>query len=382
MLRVLMLSKACIVGIYQRKLEHIAAQGVDLRVIVPPSWRDERGEQALERVYTSGYDLRVLPMRFNGNFHLHYYPGLLREARDFHPHIIHIDEEPYNLAAWQAQYVARSVGARTLFFSWQNITRRYPPPFTWGERWMLRTVDHALVGTESAAAVWRAKGYNGPLDVVPQFGIDPELFQPTSDDKNPDQPFTFGYIGRLVPEKGILDLLHALSLLDDIHWHLRIVGSGPQKADFIQQAEKLGINERLTFVDWVPSTQMPAQYAHLDALVLPSRTRPNWKEQFGRVLVEAMASGVPVIGSDSGAIPGVIGEAGLIYAEGNRHQLSARLRQLVTQPNQRQQLAQRGRERVLKHFTHHSVASASVRAYEDIARRYTQRSLASVSAPD
>jgi hypothetical protein len=133
-LRVLMLSKACIVGIYQRKLEEIAALGIDLLTLVPPSWKDERGEMLLERVYTDGYRLETLPIRRNGDFHLHSYVGLGQRMEDFKPHIVHIDEEPYNAATWQALYHAERVGARSLFFSWQNIERRYPPPFSCGER--------------------------------------------------------------------------------------------------------------------------------------------------------------------------------------------------------------------------------------------------------
>ena len=96
-MRVLMLSKACIVGIYQPKLEAIAGLGVDLTVLAPPSWADERGVQHLERAHTTGYQLREIPIRFNGNFHLHHYPTLGREIRRVKPQIVHIDEEPYNL---------------------------------------------------------------------------------------------------------------------------------------------------------------------------------------------------------------------------------------------------------------------------------------------
>src|SRR5262245_10840037 len=123
MIRVLMLSKACIVGIYQRKLEEIARLGVKLLTLVPPSWKDERGETKLERAYTSGYGLEVLPIALNGDFHLHYYPSLGQHIRQFKPDIVHIDEEPYNVASWQALYHARREGAKTLFFSWQNINR-------------------------------------------------------------------------------------------------------------------------------------------------------------------------------------------------------------------------------------------------------------------
>lgn len=360
-----MLSKACIVGIYQRKLEEIAALGIDLLALVPPSWKDERGETKLERVYTQGYRLQTTPIRFNGSFHLHYYPLLGQTVRDFRPDIVHIDEEPYNLATWQALYHARRNGAKSLFFSWQNIHRRYPPPFNLGERRVLRHVDYAIMGTQSAAEIWRDKGYAGPLRVIPQFGVDPDLFQPAP--ARPDRPFTIGYFGRLVEEKGLHLLLDAVAQIND-DWRVQITGGGPERSALETQAARLKIADRVQFCDFIPSTGMPAQYHELDTFVLPSLTRRNWKEQFGRVLVEAMASGVPVIGSDSGAIPDVIGEAGLIFPEGDTAALSAHLSLLIHDPDLRQRLCQHGRERVVAHFTHRSVAQATVEVYREMTK--------------
>jgi len=361
-MRVLMLSKACVVGTYQRKLEEMARlPEVTLRVLVPPEWRDpDRGTLPLERVYVEGYDLRVTPLRFNGHFHLHYYPQFGQQVRDFRPDIVHIDEEPYNLATWHALWHARRAGAKTLFFSWQNINRRYPWPVRLGERWVLRTVDYAVAGTESAARIWHAKGYQGPLAVIPQFGIDPDLFRP------PPRPragatFTVGFVGRLVEQKGGALLLDGLAQLDGA-WHLDIIGDGPEKSALMNQARRLGIAERVT-CGTLPSTRMPGYYQGIDVLVVPSLTRPNWKEQFGRVIVEAMACGAPVIGSSSGAIPEVIGDAGLIFPEGNVAALVDRLRQVLRSPEVRRDLATRGRERVLERYTQAQVAAQTVEVY-------------------
>lgn len=362
-MRVLMLSKACIVGIYQPKLEAIAGRGVELKVLAPPSWSDERGEQLLERSYTQGYSLRALPIRLNGNYHLHHYPSLGREIRAFAPDIVHIDEEPYNLATWQALYQARRVAAKALFFSWQNIRRRYPPPFGWGERWVYRNADYALAGTDDAAEVLRAKGYAGPVATIPQFGTDDALFQPAP--SRPQRPFTIGFIGRIVPEKGIEVLLRAAKQLEG-EWRLRLVGGGTARAEMEQVAHQLGIGDRVTFSGQLPSAELPAQYQALDALALPSLTRKNWKEQFGRVLVEAMASGVSVIGSDSGAIPGVIGDAGLIVPEGDVSALAKTLERLRSQPSLREALVARGRDRFLSLYTHESIAAATVDVYREM----------------
>lgn len=358
-MRVLMISKACIVGIYQPKLEHIARAGVTLRVVVPPSWRDERGEQALERVYTQGYELCVAPIVLNGNFHLHFYRGLGAHFDDFAPDIVHIDEEPYNLATWQALYHARRRGAKSLFFSWQNIARAYPPPFRWGEAWVLRHVDYALMGTQSALDVWRMKGYEGGAKVLPQFGTDLGLFAPAP--TRPERPFTVGFIGRMVEEKGVGDLIGAMARLAG-DWRLRLVGGGTHLAQFRAQVQALGVHERVEFVAQMPSTAMPDEYRALDALVLPSRTRPNWKEQFGRVLIEAMASGVPVVGSDSGAIPNVMGGAGLVFREGDVGHLATQITRLLDAETHAEHRA-RGLARA-RDFSHEAIAQATVETYQ------------------
>ncbi len=359
-MRVLMVSKACIVGIYQRKLEAIAQHDVTLEVLVPPSWKDDRGEQKLERVYTDGYELRAIPIRFNGNFHLHHYPTIGKHISTFKPDIVHIDEEPYNVATWQALYHAKRVGAKSLFFSWQNIKRDYVPPFNWGEQWVFRNSDYGLMGTDDAGEVMRTKGYTGRQATIPQFGTDSDLFQPAP--SRPERPFTIGFIARIVPEKGVDVLLRAVQQLQG-DWRLRLVSGGSAIDEMKALSQSLGIADRVEFVGQLPSTELPAEYHKIDVLVLPSLTRPNWKEQFGRVLVEAMASGVPVIGSDSGAIPTVISDAGLITPEGDVVALKEAVQRVMGDTTLRTDLIARGRERFLNYYTHDSIARDTVAVY-------------------
>lgn len=366
-MRVLMLSKACIVGTYQRKLEEMAAApDVQLSVIVPPSWRDERGETHLERAFTNGYNLIVSRIRFNGRFHWHYYPDLPKYLDAIRPDILHIDEEPYSLVTWLALRAAQRRNIKTLFFSWQNILRQYPPPFRWFERAALNQTHYALMGTESAAAVWRQKGYAGPLAVIPQFGVDPDLFTPSTTPHA--APVHIGYAGRLWIGKGIDILVEALTHLRNLDWRLTLVGSGPEQANLMKQIEQAALTDHIQFKPWVPSTEMPMLMRSFDILVIPSRTRRSWKEQYGRVIIEAMASGVAVIGSSSGAIPDVIGTAGLIFTEDKADELACHLRSLITDSAQRQALAQQGRARVLAHFTQAQIAQKTVEVYRNMLK--------------
>lgn len=363
-MRILMVSKACLVGAYQKKLEELARMPeMELTVVVPPYWSEPGRVLSLERLHTAGYTLMVEEMVLNGNFHLHFYPRLGRQLRRAQPDLVHIDEEPYNLASVQAQWLARRAGAKSLFFSWQNINRRYPLPFRWMERYVLRHADYGIVGNQESASVWRAKGYKGPLAIIPQFGVDPELFAPRG--KTTGRVLTVGYAGRLVAEKGVDLLLAALADLEGT-WRAVIVGSGPAKHELEMQAKELKLADRVSFLPQIPSGEMPALYHQLDLLVVPSRTRPNWKEQFGRVIVEGMACGVPVIGSDSGEIPHVIGDAGLIFPEGRSDLLRDCLAQLLLSPERRADLAQKGRERVLSTYTQAQIAARTYKVYQSV----------------
>jgi glycosyltransferase involved in cell wall biosynthesis len=345
-------------------LEEIARfDDVDLTVVVPPSWRDERGELPLERAHTQGYDLVVEPIWFNGRFHLHVYPHLGRRIARLRPDLVHIDEEPYNLATFQAMWLARRAGAQTLFFSWQNLNRRYPLPFRLIERYVLRHADYALMGNQAAGQVWRSKGYTGPMTAIPQFGVDPNIFEPT--EKDPSRGFVIGYAGRLVSEKGLELLLEAAAVLPST-WRIYLAGDGPYKGVLKRLAAELGISERVSFDGQIPSTRMAAYYQQLDVLVLPSRSRPNWQEQFGRVLVEAMACGVPVVGSTCGEIPNVIGEAGLVFSEGDVEGLRSHLLYLQQRPDVRADLAQRGRQRVIERYTQAQIAAQTVAVYREM----------------
>jgi glycosyltransferase involved in cell wall biosynthesis len=360
--RVVMISKAYVVGAYQTKLEEMAsAEDMDLTVVVPPSWREAGHTLALEVAHTKGYHLLITPVVWNGSFHCHFYPALPRLLRDIVPDICHIDEEPYNLATYLALRAARRVGAKTLFFTWQNLLRKYPFPFSMFERHVHQHVDAALAGNHDAVRVLRAKGYHGPVQVIPQFGVDPSIYSPRSE-RTTNGVFSIGYAGRLVEQKGLWDLLEAVSILSG-DWRLLFYGAGPLREPLEQRAKALGLAQRVVFWDRVPSADLPDHLRGLDVLVLPSLSRPNWKEQFGRILVEAMACGVPVIGADSGEIPQVIGDGGLVFAEGDVLALSARLSHLRQNPALCRKLGARGRERVLAHYTQARIAAQTVAFY-------------------
>ena len=356
-----MVSKAFMRATYHRKLEEIArADDLDLTLITPVSWRDGKSLIRLERSRGQGYAVQVTPLVFNGAFHLHFYPRLAGLLRSLRPDVVHLDEEPYNLATWLGLRAARGVGARCLFFTWQDLYKRYPFPFSKFEADNYQAVQGAIAGIPDAQDVLRKKGFQRPIWVIPQFGTDPELFRPL--ERRAQGCYTIGYVGRLVHAKGIDLLLRAARMLPGTY-RVLLVGSGEERAALEQLAVELGMSERVEFCGDLASHDVPGLLNQLDVLVLPSRTTPAWREQFGRVLIEAMACGVPVIGSSSGQIPYVIGTAGLIFREGDWSALAEHLRALQGDRELRRRLGEDGRQRVLENFTQRQIAAQTVAAY-------------------
>lgn len=368
-MRVLMISKALVAGTSQRKLEELAkCPDIELTLVTPEYWRSDDGsKQVLERLYTRGYRMIVTAMALNGNFHLHYYPHLGQILREVRPEVVHIDEEPYNFATFQAMLLAQHYKARALFFTWQNLYRSYPPPFRQMELYNYRHAATAIAGNRAAEEVLRHKGYRGSIYILPQFGFDTNIYRRSEPrpPRNSNAPFTLGFLGRLKEEKGLPLMVEALTHLPE-YCRAVFIGNGPMKSVLEEQATKLGVRERVIFKPGVPTYEVPGELERLDVLILPSLTRPNWMEQFGRVLPEAMACETPVIGSSSGEIPYVIGDAGLVFKEGDAQELAACVRRLLEDPVLYADLARRGRQRVLDNYTQEQIARQTYDIYLEI----------------
>jgi glycosyltransferase involved in cell wall biosynthesis len=365
-MRVAILSKTYVAETAQRQLEWLAAQpGVEVTLLTPPAWRSDDGRWLpfLPR-YTTGYNVRMVPIAFNGQYHLYLYRGLGSALGAERPDVLHIDEEPYNPAAFQAQWLGHRMGIPTVFIAWQNIQRAYPLPFAWLERYDYRHAARMIAGTATAAEVVRRKGYRGHLSVFSVHGVDPTVYTPRSGPRR-EEPFVVGYLGRLVAEKGVDLLIAALERLP-ASCHARIIGSGPMRARLRQLVHSAGLDERVELLPPIAVDEVPRMLVDLDVLVVPSRTRPNWKEQFGRILIEAMACGLPVVGANSGEIPRVLGDAGLVVPEDDVPALAAALLTLAEQPELRAALAARGRQRVLEHYTQERVAERLAEVYAGV----------------
>ncbi|MEV5508446.1 glycosyltransferase family 4 protein [Streptomyces orinoci] len=289
-------------------------------------------------------------------------PGAGRRVRSKRPDIVHIIGEAAYLSTWQAIRMRdrRWPGTPATLYAAQNIVMRFPFPFPLLERESYRSISHAFPITPSALGVLRAKGYRGPATVIP-LGVDTDHFRPAAGPRT--HPFTAGFVGRLEPHKGIGDLLRVTELLD---CRLLLVGDGSLRGLVEKaQADRPG---KVRLQRWVDHGELPRLLSQMHVVVLPSRevVQRNvvpWvgiplREQFGRVLVEAMACGVPVVGSDTGDIPHVIGTSGLVYPAGDTAALAECLWRLRDDPALVARLSLSGRTRACQEFSWRGIADA------------------------
>ena len=363
-MKVLVIWKALVSEAYHKKLKELARfKDVELTLIVPAKWHKTK----LEKKYCREYKIIPVKVMLSGYNHFHWYPGLEEYVRQIQPDIFHIEEEHYSFVTFQAIRLAKKYNIKCLFVSWQNIYKEYPFPFSWIERYNLRNADYAVAGSEEVRSILVRKGFGDERISVIPLGTDTSMFRKMESTELRArlclETFTIGYLGRFVVEKGVIDLLKAVSQLKS-NYNLLMVGSGKLKYKIKAEGRRLGILERIRVIDTIPSSQVPDYLNCMDCLVLPSRTTRKWKEQFGRVLIEAMSCEVTVIGSDSGEIPNVIGDCGLIFKEGDVEDLSSKIKLLIGDVELKKELARKGRERVLNNFTQKKVARETYRVYQ------------------
>ncbi|HIE30692.1 TPA: glycosyltransferase family 1 protein [Candidatus Poribacteria bacterium] len=406
MIKILVFSHLYILKPYRRKFEEIAKRfgDVRLRVVTPTQWLENFQDIVFESqagmpapqsdtetlwgrhpclptttgrdaCATSRYEGFPCPICFSGYTSRFFYTrGIVTHFRDFKPDIIHFEEEPWSMCALQVLLLKKLFCSksrlifRTSLSIWMK--QRFFMLPTWIEKLFFKETDMAFPLSDSAGEILRRKGYRGPLKPFPN-GVDVQLFRKIDVSELKSQlglegKFVIGYAGRLLQMKGLDTLLCAAAKLGGLDYRLFILGRGGYKSNLVALSEKLGISHKLRWMDAVPPEDVPRYINCMDALVLPSLTTPGWVEFFGRVLVEAMACEVPVIGSDSGEIPNVIGDAGLIFHEGDADDLKDKLLLLAHDENLQSELAALGRKRAIEKYSWEQIAADTYEVYKNL----------------
>ncbi len=296
-----------------------------------------------------------IPARWTSRIHLFRYSGrALRELILKQPFdAIHAWEEPYIVAGYQIAALAKKSGARFCFRTAQSLNKHYPPPFNFFEKGSLRAAHRWIAGGQSVYNNLVARGYPAERGRVITLAVDTSMFQPAEEPARAQvlaslglKAPVIGFVGRLVPAKGLRILMRALEGLDPkVSWSLLLLGSGEMQTEIEQWAAQRGWQDRVR-IHLAKHHEVPSYLSAMDMMVAPSLTMPNWKEQFGRMLIEAFACAVPVIASDSGEIPHVVGDAGIIVSEQDVAGWTASIDKLLRDAELRERIGRSGRARV------------------------------------
>ncbi|KXG08979.1 D-inositol 3-phosphate glycosyltransferase [Anoxybacillus sp. P3H1B] len=313
-------------------------RGIDVKVI---TFKDHYSMEHAKEVETW-----VLPKWFPGKLsYISSVFALKRLLLEFQPDILHAHYvSSYGLvgALTNTHPFYVSVWGRDIYqFPVQNRLNRGIVEFTLQKADVICSTSHVMAA--------ETKKYTDKHVEVTPFGVDLTIFKPL--EKQKKETITIGTVKSLSDKYGIADLIKAFAIVykEYPHTNLLIVGDGPQRQEYEQLAETLGIRHVTTFTGRIPNTEVPAYINDMDIFAVPSTED---SESFGVAAVEAMACGVPVIVSNVGGLPEVVKRdvTGLIVPKENPSALAEAFRYLLQDTALRSKMGKNGVNHVKQHY--------------------------------
>jgi len=355
------------------KLRALAGQGVALAAAVPARWSPLGGTGTVQTPFSEDGGVRIVPVSAGGRDRdgapaTWRMRTLRRLLTDFRPDIVQVEEALASPVAAGVSAAAARLGIPCVVFSSEGLPRLQRFLARARRRATLARASGLIGATAQAAALARDGRPDLPWASIPQLGLD-VIRAPGVE---PHPPLALGFVGRLVPEKGLDVLLRATVRLHG-PWTLSVAGTGPEQEPLERLAEQLGIASRVTWLGAIPSAELAVLWRRLDCLVVPSRTTADWVETYPLQALQAMAHGVVVVASDSGALPEVLGSAGLVFREDHAESASEALARLMADAALRDRLAAEGRRRVIAEYVDDAVARKTLAFWREVRERAATR---------
>ena len=344
---------------------------ITVDLVTPSRWFEYGRWRLTDPPHAEDVPVHVVPIRWPNagpaTWYFHHYIGLEKTMRQVRPQLIHLWEEPWSLVALQVLKLRNKLFPTTpiVLEVDQNILKRLPPPFEQLRRHVLRNTNFVLARSVDAARVVEQCGYSGPSALL-GYGVDQTIFNRSDREAARARfgfhGFTVGYVGRLIEDKGVDDLIDALALAET-PVTLAIMGEGPHRAALLRRVAAHGLSDRVQFLPSHKPAEVASFMSGLDVLALLTRTTKTVREQFGRVIIEAQACGTPVIGSDCGAIPDVVGKGGWIVPERNPAAVAALIDRVAQHGLELQAVRSRAARQVGERFDYAVIANTLATAW-------------------
>ncbi|MED4300183.1 glycosyltransferase family 4 protein [Geobacillus stearothermophilus] len=381
-MKVLILCCGAWVEVWSSYLKEIASLD-EVEVLIATTTPSKLGLKRLNEIKNrfTNVEIRVYKgdmEKLTGHAATAVFPPEVKELFKKRPDIIHIIGEAGYISTFQAIRYKKKYcpDAKITIRAAQNVYHKYIFPFSLIEKISYKNVDYICAVSSQAVDVLRRKGYTGETKIIPN-GFDSELFYRQFDIEFKRRlglnQIVIGYVGNFTIQKGVYDLVEAFSRVQEPDVSLLMIGKGEEKEGVIRKIRELGLENRVLILDYVEQVKLPQYISCMDILVLPSIKRKYaasklakilpflqipWAEQFGRVLVEAMACKVAVIGSSSGSIPDVVEDVGLIFKENDSADLADKLNYMIKNKDFRQKCIELGYKKAHEKYTWKKVALA------------------------
>lgn len=365
-MRVLVLSHHALDPANRQKLRELAGHGWEITLAMPDGLADP------STLLGTGLDgpIRLAPVAIRGSSAspetVRYKARALRRVlSDLRPSLVHVELEPGTQPAWVAVHEAHRLQIPSIVFSWESLPRKRG---FFEERRYRRTLGQAsglIGGNRMAESLLAEAAPNLPAMSLPQQGI----VAPPAAPRPSHEGLAMAAVGRLTPERGVDRLLRACGQLMG-PWTLQVAGTGPEQEPLEDLAQKLGLASRIRWLGPISRSEITTLWKDVDVIVAPSRSTPTWIERHSTVILEAMAHGVAPVVSAAGALPGIVGEAGVVV--NSDEDLLIALQELVMNPDRRVNLGHAGRRRVLEHFVDAAIARTTSAFWQEVLARRPQ----------
>jgi glycosyltransferase involved in cell wall biosynthesis len=365
-MKLAVVSHPCVLKVNRGLSRALAAEGIDIHIVAPDHIVSDTTVVLCEPTDASDPPLTELPLR-GFNARTYQFAGLLRAMRSFQPDAIYLENDPLSLMSIQLGLWSRRRGARLFCLSCENLDFGLPASIR--RRGVAKgtalgasklallaasrpNVSHVFAINSDGAALFRHYGFRS-VSQTP-LGFDPLLFKPDIEARERIRRSIgwrgplIAYFGRLVPEKGAHVLVEALAELKDLEWRFLLDRFSPQSGGYPTRIREMinaaQLQDRVLYVD-ADHQQIGEFMGAADIVVVPSVSTEFWREQYGRVAVEAMACGALVIAARTGALPFLVGDGGVLFEESDAKGLAVLLRQALLEPDRFKDQRQRGTRR-------------------------------------
>ena len=385
-MKLAVVSHACVLRTNRAVYRQLAGDGIDVQIVAPDHIVSDGSKVRCEPRADDDPPLTQLPLR-GTNARVYRFAGLIRAVEAFKPDAIYLENDPLSMMSVELGLWARARGAKLLCLSCENldfgvrasVARRGVAKGTvlGGSKLALLAaarpnVAHVFAINGDGADLFRRYGFKS-VSQTP-LGFDPQLFKPDAAARDEIRRSLdwhgplIAYFGRLVPEKGAHLLIEALATIQDLDWRFLLDRFSPQSGEYPKRIRAMidaaGFEDRVLYVD-ADHHEVGRYMAAADIVAVPSVSTPFWREQYGRVAVEAMACGTLVMAARTGALPDLVGDGGLLFEESDVEGLSRLLRQALLEPDRFAEQRRKGADRARREL---SIASQA----REIERVLTQ----------